>query len=85
MNETALQAQIRVTREKAEKAFATAESDWLKAEELYEADAKKLRSYHVAKALFSTREVRRLDLNRALEAEDQVNGTSYAPKNEVMA
>lgn len=85
MNETALQAQIRVTREKADKAFSQAEAEWLAAENSHHAESIALRSYRKARTLFNVREQARLNLNRALEAEDAANGTNYAPRNEVAA
>ena len=78
--ETALQAQIRVTREKAERAFDKAEAEWLAAEEAHEAEAKALPSYAAARRLFIIREHALLNLNRILQEEDKINGTAYAPR-----
>lgn len=83
--ETALQAQARIQREKAEKSFADAEAAWLAAENAHHAESLALPSYKEARQLFNVREQARLNFNRALEAEDQINGTSYAPRNEVAA
>lgn len=80
IQETALQAQIRVTREKAERAFDKAEAEWLAAEEAHDAEAKKLPSYATARRLFFVREYALLRLNRILQEEDKISGTDYAPR-----
>lgn len=78
--ETALQAQIRITREKAERAFDKAEAEWLAAEEAHEAEAKALPSYAAARRLFYVREYAVTKLHKALQEEDKINGTNHASR-----